>query len=70
MYNVEVRGETDLLSSRAGRDVNSSSSCPVPASSLDRGTGVGVNRHSSNLHRSSVIVTSDWCLHTSGETVY
>ena len=65
-----LRGETDLLSRRAGRDVNSSSSCPVPASSLERGTGVGVNRHSSNLHSSSVIVTSDWCLHTSGETVY
>ena len=39
-----------LLSNRAGRDVKRDNSWLVaPAISLARGTGVGVNRHSSRL---------------------
>ena len=51
LLEVDVRREkTYLPSRRAGRDVKRDSSwLEVPASNLDRGTGVGVKRHSSNL---------------------
>ena len=56
----------DLPSNKAGREVNRDSSWQVaPAISLERGTGVGVNRHSSRLLRGEMIrerlVGGWWC---------
>ena len=53
----------DLPSNKAGREVNRDSSWQVaPAISLERGTGVGVNRHSSRLLRGEMIREAGWWL--------